>query len=263
MMALRKYFKSWLILTTKSFQVELVSRFSTVLFIAAKIFRFAFFLVFLIILGNNTKLVQNYTLWQMIFFFSVFNLIDGLPQFFLREVYRFRNYVVSGDFDYFLTKPLSPLFRSLFGGADILDIPMILISFGFVIFSAFKIGDIAPSGVLLFAILLLNGCLLAFAIHIFILALGVLTTEIENAVWIYRDVTQLGRIPIDVYKEPLRGLITFVIPVGIMMTFPAKALMGLLSWQFVVISISVSVLILLVSLKFWQFALTKYSSASS
>lgn len=250
-------------MTIKAVQIAFLSRFSAFLFILAKILRFAFFLVFLLILGTKTKLVSDYNLWQMIFFFCVFNLVDSITQFFLREVYRFRSYVVSGDFDYYLTKPISPLFRSLFGGSDILDLPMIIIAVILTIIAILQIGPITIPNLIIFLILILNGLILAFALHIFILAVGVLTVEIENSIMIYRDMTQMGRVPIDVYHQPLRALVTFAIPVGIMMTFPAKALMGLLSWQFVLIAILISLSAIFLSLKFWRYALTQYSSASS
>ncbi len=75
--------------------------------------------------------------------------------------------------------------------------------------------------------------------------------------------TSMGRIPIDIYKEPLRGLLTFIIPVGIVMTFPAKSIMGLLSIQGITISFFVGVTVFYLSLRTWRYALTKYSSASS
>ena len=49
-------------------------------------------------------------------------LIDVISQFLFREVYRFRPLVVSGEFDLVLVKPVSSLFRSLAGGADVIDL---------------------------------------------------------------------------------------------------------------------------------------------
>lgn len=260
---LQKYLKIWWLLSTRSAQVAFVSRFGAVGFLLGKLIRFAFFLFFLLILASRTQGIVGYTLWQIIFFYATFNLVDTLVQFFLREVYRFRLYVVSGDFDFFLVKPYSALFRSLFGGADPLDIPMIFLSLGFVVFSAIKMGGISIPGLGIYALLLANSFFIALSFHIFVLAVGVLTTEVDNTIWLYRDLTQMGRLPIDIYLQPLRGILTFAIPVGVMMTFPAKALMGLLSWQGVLISIMVALLFLWGSIIFWRYSLKNYSSASS
>lgn len=132
-----------------------------------------------------------------------------------------------------------------------------------VVYLAGKTGGISAPGVILYIFLVINAFLIATAIHIAVLALGVLTTEIDNTIMLYRDLTRMGMVPIDVYRQPLQAFITFVIPVGIMMTFPAKALMGLLSWQAVLASFLIAGLLFWASLKFWQYSLTRYSSASS
>ena len=127
-MGIKKYFWLWWSFTSITTQIAFQSRFGAIIFLIGKLLRFAFFLFFLILLVSKTKTIAGYSLWQVIFFFATFNLIDAIPQFLWREVYRFRTYVVRGFFDYIITKPISPLFRSLFGGSDILDLFILLIS---------------------------------------------------------------------------------------------------------------------------------------
>jgi ABC-2 type transport system permease protein len=126
-----------------------------------------------------------------------------------------------------------------------------------------KIGNLTILNFTFYILLLINAFLIATAFHIAVLALGILTTEIDNTIMLYRDITRMGTVPIDIYKEPLRGFLTFIIPVGVMMTFPAKALMGLLSAQMVIFSFLISGIFLWGSLRFWKYALKHYSSASS
>lgn len=263
MRKIKKYFKIWWMMSARSTQIALSSRFGAVIFIVGKVLRFAFFFFFLVILLGKTQNILGYSFWQVIFFFATFNLIDTAAQLFMREVYRFRTYVVSGEFDYFLVKPLSPIFRSLFGGSDILDLPILFLSIVFVAISIAQIELISLTGILLYIALVVNALVIAVAFHIAVLALGVLTTEIDNALWMYRDLTQMGRIPVDVYREPLRMIITFIIPVGIMMTFPPQAVMGLLSIFAIGVSFIVSSIFIFFSLLLWNYALTKYSSVSS
>lgn len=258
-----KYIKIWWKLTMYTANIALQSRFGAVMFILGKFLRFLFFFFFLILLGSKTKTIANYSLWQMILFFATFNLIDTLAQFSFREVYRFRTYVVNGLLDYILCKPISPLFRSLFGGSDILDVPLLFMSLVFLSVAALNIGNLTLQGLFFYVLLIFNAFIIALAFHIFVLSLAILTTEIDSTLFLYRDLTQMGRIPIDIYKEPLRGIITFFIPVGIMMTFPSYALLGLLSWQGFFISLGIGIVFFYASIQFWQYALRKYSSASS
>ncbi|HXS14805.1 MAG TPA: ABC-2 family transporter protein [Candidatus Saccharimonadales bacterium] len=260
---MKKYFIIWLTLTSNATQTAFASRAGALIFLLGKFMRFGFFFFFLFIILANTKTLAGYSSQEVFFFYLTFNLIDTIPQMFFREVYRFREQVVSGNFDYYLIRPISILFRSLIGGSDILDVPLT----GIIIVLLFVIGAGLPGvtflSVILYLILLINALLIALAFHIFVVSLGILTTEVDNAIMLYRDLTQMGRFPVDIYKEPLRGVLTFAIPVGIMMTVPAKVLMGIFSWQLLVVSIVVGILFFFISLAFWNHAIREYSSASS
>ncbi|OGM57931.1 hypothetical protein A3E46_01875 [Candidatus Woesebacteria bacterium RIFCSPHIGHO2_12_FULL_46_16] len=257
-----KYFKIWWLMSKNAFISMLANRLGASVFMFGKLLRFGFFLVFIIFLLKGTNTLAGYNLNQTLFFFLTFNLIDVVTQFLYREVYRFRPLVVSGSFDLVLTKPVNALFRSLMGGADILDfmtIPPLILAIYFLGRSL----NPTTVQVLLYLFLLINGLVIATAFHIAVLSLGIITLEIDHTIMIYRDLTNLGRFPIDIYREPLKGLLTYLIPVGIMITLPAKALMGLVSPGGIVVSFVLGVVSLFLALRYWNFALTKYSSASS
>ena len=258
-----RYFRVWLFLTAASFQTFLVSRVGAILFFSGKILRFIFFLAFLLLLLSQTQVLAGYNVWQVLLFYLTFNFIDSATQMLFREVYRFRQQIVTGSFDLVLVKPVNCLFRSLLGWTDLLDL---ITLFPFIIFIGFvisKIPYITLLSIIFYILLLGNALLIAAAFHIIVLALAILTTEIDHAIMIYRDFTSMGRIPIDVYSEPVRSLVTFAIPVGIMMSFPTKSLLGLLNITSTVIAFAFSLTIFAFSLFFWNHALKRYTSASS
>lgn len=260
---MRKYFKVWWISAINSFQTQLMVRWALVLFLMAKILRFTIFTIFIIILVGKTSALAGYTLDQTIFFYLSFNLVDILSQLLFREVYRFRPQVVSGNFDFYLIKPFSPLFRSLATGPDLMDFLTLFPLLGATIYFIVRLQIYDPLNIFLYILLLGLGFIIALSFHILVLALAVLTTEIDHAIMVYRDVVALGRMPIDIYREPIRGFITFVIPVGIMMSFPAKSLLGLLPPIFIIYAILFTAALFIISLKLWQYSLKQYSSASS
>lgn len=257
------YATIWWHLTLGTSQIAFQSRFGAILFLLGKLLRYIFFLFFLILLVSRTKMIAGYTFWQIVLFYATFNLLDTLPQFFFRNVYRFRQQILNGYFDNLLLKPLPSLFHPLFGGSDILDLLIVVLSIGFICFAGLHIEHVTPFAIFVYILLVINGFLISMGFHVFVLGTGILSTAVDNTVMLYRDLTQMGRLPIEIYQEPLRGLITFVIPVGVMMTFPGKALMGLLSWQAIVLSLCLGGVLLFVSLRFWNYALRHYTSASN
>ena len=259
---MKRYFKIWLLMSRNSFLAVFNQKIALSIFLIGKLLRFFFFFGFIIFLLKGTKSLAGYNLNQTLLFFFTFNLVDTFSQFLFREVYRFRPLIVTGGFDLVLSKPVSALFRSLMGGADIID----LITIVPLTIATFYVAHLLNPSFLqsvFYLLLLINGLVIASAFHIFVLGLGIVTLEIDHTIMIYRDLSALGRFPIDIYKEPLRGIITFLIPVGVMVTFPAKVIMGLMSPMGVLWSLAFGGLILFLSLKFWKFALKKYTSASS
>lgn len=260
---MRRYFFLWTKLTVNSFISALATRTSAVLFLLGKTLRFVLFLVFMTTLFTRSSTFASFSMYQAMFFFLSFTIMDTVTQLFFREVYRFRSLILTGDFDLVLVKPMSPLFRALAGGADPLDCIMLVPYIGVLVYIAFHLGAISLFAIFSYCLLFANGFLIATGFHILILALAVVTTEIDHAVMIYRDITSMGRLPVDIYHEPLRSIITFVVPVGVMMTFPVKGLLGLLSIPFILLSLAIGMIFFMVSVRVWHWSLLRYTSASS
>ena len=257
---IRYYLRLYLLFTKFAYRTVLQARLGILFFMGAKLVRFAFFFFFILIIFGRKSNFGGYTFNQAILFYLTFNVIDTAAQVLFREVYRFRPMVLSGTFDLILLKPHHPFIRILLGGGDILDLSLLFPYLLLALFFAFKITSITFLSLASYFILIGNGLLIATSFHIIVLALGILTTEVDHTIMIYRDMTIMGRFPFDIYKEPLRGVFTFIIPIGIMMSFPPYALFGLLSPFSYLLSFVISSLLFFGSLKLWDYALKKYQS---
>jgi len=259
-----KLIRVWLMVSSRAAQSQLLTNWAGVLFLLGKVIRFLLFFLFLfVILGKNNSLV-GYTREQVILFFLEFNLIDITTQFFFRGVYVFRPLVVSGNFDLDLLRPLPSFFRPIFGWTDVLDlitlIPLWIYFIWFIIFHNLIFNSM---DVILFFFFLLNSLIVAFSLHLFVCSICLLTTEIDHMIMVYRDLTNMARFPTEIYQKGIQFILTFPIPIIILITVPAKALMGLLSWQMAGFSFLIGIIFLKWSFKFWQYSLKRYSSASS
>lgn len=243
--------------------MQFTVRLAFLIFLLGKILRFTIFTFFIVLLLQNTKVLAGYSLDQTIFFFLSFNLLDVISQMVFREVYKFRSVVLSGNFDFYLVKPVNPLFRSLFGSPDILDFFTLIPLIFAIIYFMDRVGGLNFLPVAMYILLIISGLIISLSFHILVLSLAIVTLEIDHAIMVYRDIVGLGRMPIDIYKEPIRGLLTFVIPVGIMMSYPAKAFLGLLSPALIIYGLLFSVVLFFGSLKIWDYSIRRYSSASS
>lgn len=257
---MKKYFRVWINSATLSVQANLEQRGGALMFIIGKFIRFGFFLTLLVLIADRVDQVSGYSLHQLVIFFLFFNFFDMTGQIFFRGIYWFRQQVVSGEFDFRLLKPINPLFQALTRQTDILDFPLLFIILAYLSIQAL---DQPLLNLIAFVVMAISGLIIVTAIHIFVAALGVITTEVDHTIMIYRDLSSMARVPTDIYALPVRLFITLIVPIGIAFTIPAKAFLGLLSTPLLLFSLFISTVFFYLSLRFWRYALTQYSSASS
>ncbi len=264
MRKLARLTRLWLFLASREAQIQLLTNWAGILFIIGKVIRFLLYFVFLFAVLSSVPTLAGYNREQVILFFLVFTLVDTITQFLFRGVYTFRFRVVSGEYDLDLLKPWPSFFRPIFGSADFLDfftlVPFLVYFFWFLIDHHLIISFFQ---FLSFSVLLLNSLILGFAFHLFVCSVGIITLQVDHLVNVYRDLSSMARFPIDIYKKGVQYFLTFTIPVVILMTVPTKALLGMLTWPWLVLAFAIGGVSLWASLRFWRFALKRYSSASS
>lgn len=257
---IRVYWLYWIKISSMTFSSLVSTRLASALFLTGKIIRIFLLLLFLLALEDKITLLAGYNIDQLIIFYLIFNVFDILGQIFYRGIYWYRNEIISGNFDFTLTKPLNPLFQVLVSHTDWLDIPALILT---VIFLIIKLPAVSLAEFSGFVMMGAIAMVLITAIHILVAAIGVLTTEVDHAIWIFRDLSQMARFPVDIYIERVRFFLNFIIPIGLIFTVPAQALFGVLSIQWALLTIAFAAIFYTIIIKFWQYALKKYSSASS
>jgi ABC-2 type transport system permease protein len=261
---IRKYTAVWLRMASMSLQGQLSYPLGSVGFFLGKMIRLVFFFAFVVAIFSHTESLAGYSLVETALFFLTYNLVDMTAQIFFRGIYGARRTVADGDFDFYLVQPCSPLFRMVFTSVDFLDIATILpvlATIGVVFWKLPQGPDFLRYA--LYALLTVNGVVIAMTIHIFVAGLAVRTQELENTIWIYRDIMFMGKFPTDIYASPARWVLTFIVPIAVMVTFPAKALLGLLSPAWTLYAFALSLALLLLSRLYWLGSLRRYTSSSS
>ena len=261
---LKTYWKVWTIFGKNALQETFVNRASNVLFMLGKFIRLGMSLLFLFLIRENVETFAGYSNDQMVVFFLTYQILDTITQIIYRGVYIFSNLVRSGEFDFILTKPINPLFRALTGKPDINDFVFLFPNVAITIYIlSFLNIQYSLLSILWFIALMVNSFLIVTALHIVVLVVGILTTEVDGVIWIYRDLNHMGRFPVTIYMEPLRFILFFLVPIGMMITIPTEVFLGLTPSYSLPLVFLVGIGSLLTSLKLWQLALKKYSSTGS
>ncbi len=170
----------------------------------------------------------------------------------------------SGAFDYTLLKPVDAqilVSTARFEPWKIFDVLGAIA----VLIYAFHLRGVGPSTVdLALGIALLGaGVLAMYAVWICCAAASFWVVRLDNLTYLLGAVFDVGRWPVQIFRGAWRVVFTFIIPVAIMTTYPAMALLGRLSTATALLVAAGALAMLAASRVVWVVAIRNYTSASS
>lgn len=119
-------------------------------------------------------------------------------------------------------------------------------------------GELGAGGLLLLASLTI-----LYSLWILTVCAAFFVVRLDNLVYLFSSVFDLARWPASIFRGFYRVIFTFVIPLAIMTTYPALALLGKLSVPIVAWTVGGTLLFATLSRRLWVRAIRHYSSASS
>lgn len=169
-----------------------------------------------------------------------------------------------GTFDFVLLKPVdTQLMVSL---SKVVPAKVIDFSAGaaLAVYALNRI-DPAPSPQQLFAavLMLIGGGITIYAIWLLISCTAFWFVKVDNLAFLFSSVFDAARWPIGMFRGWVRVVLTFVIPVAVMTSYPALAVFGQLDFSLAAIAWATGLTLLIISRQVWRIALRHYSSASS
>jgi ABC-2 type transport system permease protein len=90
-----------------------------------------------------------------------------------------------------------------------------------------------------------------------------LSIKIDNITELFYAFYEAGRYPVTIYRGVVRTLLTFIVPIAFVTTFPASALLGRIDTSTTLIGFAFAIGLFIASSRFWNYAVNHYSSASS
>lgn len=199
---------------------------------------------------------------EVIILLGAYYLVSGLLRTFVEpNLDWFSDRVVKGDLDEKLLQPVPLLFALSLGTCSPLAITQVILGGTVMVIGA---SDIALSAgqVLACLLLLTAGTVIAWASRALLAALAFWAPGLEPTV-LYTAFWQLGRYPVAVYHPAVRGLLTYVVPVAFIATFPAQALTRGAQAPLLAGGLLAAAGAVIVVRLVWQAGLRHYTSATS
>jgi ABC-2 type transport system permease protein len=221
--------------------------------------------LFVVYAGASTGGIPGWSLSEALVVIGWFILLQGVLEGAINPgLTAVVDHIRKGTLDFVLLKPADAQFlvsTSRFALWRVTSVVMGLVIFGI----AFTRLGRWPSAIGVLAGLVLAGLAIAvlYSLWIMIVSLAFYVVKVDNLTYLFSSIFDAARWPATVFRGALHLIFTFVIPLALMTTYPAEALLGRLEWQTLTTSLIGTIVLATVSRQVWLLSIRRYTSASS
>jgi ABC-2 type transport system permease protein len=173
-------------------------------------------------------------------------------------------HIQKGTLDFVIIKPASSQFLATLTACSPLKSLDIILGFALIVCGLYRQSYTpGPLEIATFTLMLVSGALIVYSLWLLLVTLAFWFVRVDNFTEIFSTFFEAGRFPVSVYRGWVRVVLTFIVPIAFLTTFPAASLLGRISPLYPSVSVILAAALLVISHRFWNYAIRFYSSASS
>jgi ABC-2 type transport system permease protein len=262
---MRRYLSLFGLFARNSLQLALEYRADFVVSLFQSSFWLVWGIIGTLVFFRFTGTLGGWTLPQALLVVGLFRIFEGVIDGVMRpNITRIVEYIQKGTLDFILLKPIDSQFMASLRQLNLMTVPDFLVGFALIVYGLW-LQRLMPTaqGVLSFILLMVCAIIMAYSLWMLLTTLAFWLVRIENISELLTALYETGRFPVSAFGGGLRIVLTFIVPIAFMTTFPAAALIGNLEPIYLAIAPVMAAALLFASRSFWRFALRSYTSASS
>lgn len=224
-----------------------------------------FSILSMVLITANVTEVLGWKRHEILVLTGVSQIVMGIQHmFFSSNFERFPLYIQQGKLDSYLLKPVDAQVLVSVWLIRIISFSRLIIAGAFLgyLIIAYKL-PVTIWTILGFIPLIICSVIILYSIWLMVTTLTIWFTRLSNIPEVLYSISAVMRFPPEVYREVTFFLFFFLFPLLLIGATPAKQLLGQLTATSLGITLLFAVVLLVVSRKFWLFALRSYTSASS
>ncbi|MFD6091126.1 ABC-2 family transporter protein [Oerskovia sp. NPDC060338] len=217
-----------------------------------------------VVLSLHSDGAGGWTLPRLMYLLAIWYLMDAIMWIVVQpNVGRWGEEVRTGTLDAVLLRPVHSLVLCSLRTLGIQDTPKLLLALGLAVLAVVNGGG-PPS-----PLAALGSVVCVVCAIVLMWAFGVLTSykvlsQVQfDATFMLHAGLNLGRVPVPLYGQVLRVLLTWVIPVAFISTVPAQVMFGMASLWMVPAALGITVVAVTTVIIVWKRELQRYAGAMS
>ena len=195
---------------------------------------------------------------------GLFTTLQGMNRVMLSpNLARIVEHVRTGTLDFVLIKPLDSQFWLSTRRISPWGLPDAAFGLGIVAYACAQL-ELRPAHLLLAAGPFVLSAVIQYSLWFMLASISIWFVKVHNVTEVLNGLLAAGRYPIDALPAGVyRFVFTFIVPVALLTTVPARVALGQEAGAWLVLSALFAATAFVLSRAFWRFALRSYTSASS
>lgn len=211
--------------------------------------------------------IMGWTLYEVCYLYGVIMIAKAIYRTLASDVHHLEKYLVSGDLDALLIRPVPVLLALMTQNSRVLfaEIGQGLILLGIAMKPLMASGQIGWTAIPLTALIICTGAIILFAIGLATAAAGFWLTRIEYLQNMTEDATHTAaRYPLSLYPKWLQGALMVIVPVAFVNYIPALYILRHQGGIWMLLGTAgIACAALWLAMRFWKLGLSRYQSTGS
>jgi ABC-2 type transport system permease protein len=260
----RRYAKVLWLFWSTSLASELEYRLNFLLAVLSSLGHLAGNLFGLSLFYTGSGSLGGWPFHQALLVMGLFTMLQGMSRVLLTpNLARIIEHVRTGTLDFVLLKPIDTQFWLSTRRISPWGLPDVLFGAGMVLYAADRLA-LPPQRLLLAAGPFLLSAVIQYSLWFLLASIAIWYVKVHNLTEVLNGLLAAGRYPIDALPAgAYRFVFTFVVPVALLTTVPARVALGQDAGRWLLYSALFAAGAFLFSRAFWRHALRYYTSASS
>lgn len=223
-------------------------------------------IVFISIIFTQIPQLDGYLYFEIIFIYGFSLIPKGIDHLLTDNLWKVAWFIVrKGDFDKYLTRPISPLVHCIIESIQFDALGELVMGIILVVIASVKLSiKYTFVNVSLLIIAIIFGAIIFTDIKIIGASIAFWIKQSGSILQIFYGVSDFARYPATIYNSAVRNIITYIIPFAFTAYYPASYILRGNNPLFCIGGVVISSLVLLgISLIIWHKGLDAYESAGS
>lgn len=216
---------------------------------------------------TQVEAINGWGFYELIFLYGFGRLVLSIHNFFLFAPFVLGDrYIINGNFDRFLVRPLNPLFQVYSTYIQMHGFANILAASGIIIYTSLQIsGNIFTVQNLLYLVpAILSGVLVTASIFLTFATTGFWTGRTMALFRLFWDFGEFRKYPLEIYPVALKTFFVTIMPIMFASYFPASFLLGKDVYpKLQLITLIAGPIFYMLAYRFWLHGLKNYTSTGS